>query len=82
MNLSLILALVWMLVANVLAALPSNDNHWRRAYALIAVGVPLLAYVTWENGIWIGLIVLVAAMSLLRGPVIYLTRWVRGRLGV
>ena len=82
MNLSLILALVWMLVANVLAALPSNDNHWRRAYALIAVGVPLLAYVTWENGIWIGLIVLVAAMSLLRWPVIYLTRWVRGRLGV
>jgi len=77
MPLSLILACLWALAANFLAALPSKDNHWRRAYALIAVGVPILGYVTYEMGPWIGLLVLAAGMSVLRWPVIYLTRWVR-----
>lgn len=74
---SLTLAALWAVIANLLAILPSNDNHWRRAYALIAVGIPLLGYVTYENGPWIGLIVLVAGMSMLRWPVIYLSRWLR-----
>jgi len=74
---SLIAALVWLVVANVLAALPSNDNHWRRAYFLIAVGVPLLGWVTYENGMWIGLICLGAGVSMLRWPVRYLGRWVK-----
>jgi len=78
MSLSIILAALWALCANVLAMLPSRDNHWRRAYALIAVGIPILGYVTYENGPWIGLIVLLAGMSVLRWPVIYLTRWLRG----
>ena len=47
--------------------------HW----ALIAVGIPLVGYVTYENGPWIGLLVLAAGMSVLRWPVIYLTRWLR-----
>lgn len=78
MSLSIILAALWALCANVLAMLPSRDNHWRRAYALIACGIPILGYVTYENGPWIGLIVLLAGMSVLRWPVIYLTRWVKG----
>jgi len=80
MPLSLILACVWALVANFLAALPSKDNHWRRAYVLIAIGIPILGYVTYEMGPWIGLLVLAAGMSLLRWPVIYLSRWVRSHL--
>lgn len=78
MSMSLILAALWALSANVLAMLPSNDNHWRRAYVLIAVGIPILGYVTYQNGPWIGLIVLVAGMSVLRWPVYYLMRWVKG----
>lgn len=78
MTLSLILAALWALVANVLAMLPSKDNHWRRAYALIAIGIPLLGFVVYQNGPWIGLLVLLAAMSLLRWPVMYLGRWLRG----
>ena len=74
---SLILACIWAVAANVLAMTPSKDNHWRRAYVLIGVGIPLLGYVTYENGPWIGLVVLLAGMSVLRWPVIYLTRWVR-----
>ena len=78
MSLSLILAALWALSANVLAMLPSRDNHWRRAYILIAVGIPILGYVTYQNGPWIGLLVLVAGMSVLRWPMYYLLRWVKG----
>jgi len=80
MSLSLILAALWALAANVLALIPSRDNHWRRAYVLIAIGVPLLGYVTYENGLWWGLAVLLAGMSVLRWPVIYLSRWLRRQL--
>jgi membrane-bound metal-dependent hydrolase YbcI (DUF457 family) len=80
MSHSLVLAALWALAANLLALLPSRDNHWRRAYVLIALGIPLLGYVTYENGPLVGLIVLVAGMSVLRWPVIYLGRWVRTRI--
>lgn len=80
MSLSLILAAFWALIANILAMLPSKDNHWRRAYALIAVGIPILGYVTYQNGPWVGLAVLLAGMSMLRWPLIYLGRWTKQRL--
>ena len=79
MNASLVLAGLWAVVANVLAMTPSRDAHWRAAYVLIATGIPILGYVTYQNGPWIGLIVLAAAMSVLRWPVIYLVRWLRRR---
>lgn len=78
MSLSLILAALWAILANVLAMTPSKDNHWKRAYFLIAVGIPILGYVTYQNGPWYGLAVLLAGMSVLRWPVIYLGRWLRG----
>ncbi len=77
MSLPLILACLWLVVANVLAMIPSRDNHWTRAYVLMALGVPLLGWIGWEHGVWVALLVLVAAMSLLRWPVIYLLRWMR-----
>jgi hypothetical protein len=79
MNASLVLAGLWAVVANVLAMTPSRDAHWRAAYVLIATGIPILGYVTYQNGPWIGLIVLAAAMSVLRWPVICLIRWLRRR---
>ncbi|GAB4552772.1 MAG: hypothetical protein Tsb0024_20120 [Ruegeria sp.] len=77
MSWSIALAALWGVAANVLAMIPSKDNHWTRAYALIAVGIPILGYVTYENGPWVGLFVLAAGMSVLRWPVIYLGRWLR-----
>ena len=77
MSLSLILACAWALLANVLAVIPSRDNHWTRAYVLIALGIPLVGYVTYQNGPWVGLLVLFAGMSVLRWPLRYLFRWVR-----
>lgn len=80
MSLSLVLACVWAIVANVLAMLPSRRRHWPQAFALIAAGIPILGWVTWQNGAIVGLIVLVAGMSVLRWPVIYLGRWLRRRV--
>ncbi|MES0824703.1 DUF2484 family protein [Ruegeria sp. SCP11] len=80
MNWSIALAALWGIAANVLAMIPSKDSHWTRAYFLIAAGIPILGYVTLQNGPWVGLIVLVAGMSVLRWPVIYLTRWTKSKM--
>lgn len=80
MKLSLVLLFVWALAANLAAMIPSRDHHWRRAYVLIGLGIPLLGYVTYENGPVIGLLALAAGMSMLRWPVIYLGRWLRRRM--
>lgn len=77
MTLSLILSLLWVVAANVIGLFPSRRNHWPAAYVLIAVGVPLLGYVTYENGPFIGLLALAAGASILRWPVFYLWRWMR-----
>ncbi len=81
MTLSMVLAFLWFILANVLALLPSRDNHWTRAYILIALGVPLLGYLTYQNGALIGLIALAAGASILRWPVVYLGRWVKRVMG-
>ena len=77
MSLSLTLAFVWAIVANIVAMIPSKRHHWPQAYALIAVGVPLVGFVTYENGPWVGLIVLAAGASILRWPLIFLGRWIK-----
>jgi hypothetical protein len=41
---SLAVAFLWLVLANVIAMFPSRDHHWRSAYALIAIGVPLLGW--------------------------------------
>lgn len=75
--LSLAAAALWFLVATAIAFTPSRDYHWRAAYVLIAVGLPILAGVFWQSGLWAGLAVLAGALSILRWPAIYLLRWLR-----
>ncbi len=82
MNLSLILACLWCIAANVIAMFPSKNRHWPAAYALIAIGLPILGFVIWENGVGVGLVVLVAAASILRWPVRYFLRWCRRVAGI
>ncbi|MFT6225425.1 MAG: hypothetical protein ACJA1F_003289 [Paracoccaceae bacterium] len=79
MPVSLTLACLWVVVALVLALLPSKRNHWPAAYGLIVVGVPLLGYVTYENGPMIGLVCLAAGASVVRWPLMYLGRYLRRR---
>lgn len=72
----LMLAFLWLILANVIAMLPSRDHHWRAAYVLIALGIPLLGWVTYVDGPLWGLLLLAAGASVLRWPVIYLFRWI------
>lgn len=81
MSLSLTLACLWVVLACVGAMVPSRRSHWPFAYGLIAVGLPLLGFVTYQDGPWMGLLFLLFAGSILRWPLIYLVRWMRGRLG-
>lgn len=78
---ALVAALAWLVSANLIAMLPSKDHHWRNAYGLIAVGLPLLVWLTYANGPWWGLAFLIAAGSVLRWPLLYLWRWIRARVG-
>ncbi|WP_458790073.1 DUF2484 family protein [Yoonia sp. MH D7] len=74
---SLVGVALWVLAAMVLAMIPSRDNLWQRAYVLVGVGIPLLGWVTYQNGPLVGLLVLAAGASVLRWPLIYLGRWLR-----
>lgn len=75
----LALALLWLIAANVIAMLPSRDRHWTAAYILITLGIPILGWATWTNGPWVGLALMAAGASVLRWPLIYLWRWIRGK---
>lgn len=81
MMLPLALCLIWLIAANVIAMFPSRDYHWRAAYVLIALGVPLLGWVTYVHGPIVGMVVLAAGASILRWPVVYFWRWLRRQLG-
>ena len=70
-------AFLWLIVANIVAMFPSRDQHWTFAYVMIALGIPILGWVTWESGpIW-GMALLAAGASVLRWPVIFLWRGLR-----
>lgn len=78
---SIALVCIWVITANFIAMLPSKSHHWKAAYALIAIGCPILGYVTYQNGPWVGLIAFAAGVSVLRWPVFYLWKWIKRRLG-
>lgn len=80
MTLSVLLLCLWVLLAFVMAAIPSTDNHWRRAYVLMALGAPLLIFLIWEGGVLMGLVGVAVAVSVFRWPVVYLWRKLRRAL--
>lgn len=81
MSLSIVAALIWMLIVNIRAMFPSKDNHWKFAYAMIALGVPILIWVYLDHGLILAAVLLVGAMWVMRWPVIYLSRWIRRKVG-
>ncbi|MDO6797305.1 DUF2484 family protein [Shimia thalassica] len=81
MTLSITLALIWLVVVNLRGMFPSKDNHWRFAYFMIVLGVPLIGVIWYQHGFWLALVFLLMAMWVMRWPVIYLGRWVRRKIG-
>lgn len=73
---------LWVVVAFTMAAIPSNDSHWRRAYVLMALGAPLLLLLVWEGGWRMGLLGLVVGGLVLRWPLRYLWRWIKRQAGL
>ena len=80
MTAALIAAFLWLIAANEIAMFPSRDHHWTNAYILIAIGVPILGWVTFTGGPLWGLAVLIGGASVLRWPLIYLWRWMRRQM--
>lgn len=80
MTAALIAAFLWLIAANVIAMFPSRDHHWTNAYILIAIGVPILGWVSFTGGPLWGLAVLIGGASVLRWPLIYLWRWMRRQM--
>lgn len=74
---ALIAACLWLITANIAALLPSQDNHWRRAYGLIAVAVPLTLWLWLTTGPLWALLFIAMAASVLRWPLRYAWRWLR-----
>ena len=73
--LPLTLGCLWLIVANLIAVLPTRDHHWRAAYALMAAGLPLLIWITaTQQALWSAAFLLAAA-SILRWPLWHLWRW-------
>lgn len=80
MSLSVTLGLGWLVLANLIAMFPSRHHHWPAAYALIAVGLPLIVWIFATEPWWVGVALLLGAASVLRWPVRYLGRWLRRRV--
>ena len=76
---SILLAGLWVVAATAIALMPQR-THWPGAVALIVTGVPLLGYLTYENGPLAGLIGLAAGASVLRWPLFYLGKWLRQKV--
>ena len=77
MNGAIAVGCVWLIAANVTAMFPSKDHHWRNAYMLIAVGLPLVVWIALAAGWLMAAVFLGAGASVLRWPVIYLGRRLR-----
>ncbi len=74
----IVAGLVWLVAANVLGMFPSRDHHWRNAYRLIGIGIPILGWITWQSGPLLGLLFLAGGASVLRWPVWFLWKWLKG----
>lgn len=79
MTSALTAALIWLVVANATGFFPSRDHHWRAAYVLIACGIPILGWVTKTNGPVVGMIIFAMGASILRWPLVYFWRWIKGK---
>jgi hypothetical protein len=67
---------LWLVVANVIAMLPTRDSHWTSAYILMALAIPLVIWLWVTSGPVMVCAFVLAAMSILRWPMIYMYRWI------
>lgn len=78
MSAAFVATCLWFVGANLAAMLPSRDRHWTAACLLIACGVPLLGWLTMAHGPVAGMLALGGGASVLRWPLVFLMRRLRG----
>lgn len=78
MSAALILSCVWVLAAAATAMLPM-----RRQYApgitLLVLAPVLIGWLGWTHGLWVGVIALLAFLSMFRNPLIYFAKKAMGK---
>ena len=67
----------WVVLAQILQSIPSRDNHWGRAYFLIAVGIPTLGIATYSGGVWAAVLGLGVGIAVLRWPLYRGVNWLK-----
>lgn len=82
MSASILLACLWLVIANVIALFPSKRKHWPAAYVLMPIGGLIVGFVTYQHGALTGVVVLLAGAWIVRWPVIYFTRWLARLTGL
>lgn len=77
MPLSLILAFIWVVASAITAMLPMRRQYIPAVTLLILI-IPLLIFVGYQNGWWVSLIAVFAAISMFRHPLRYIIRKMLG----
>lgn len=76
----LIALCLWIVLAWLLMVVLTARQSWPAAYGLIAIGLPVVVWLGWSMGwFWAGVGAGVMLL-VLRWPVIYLGRWLRGKM--
>ncbi|KJZ20519.1 DUF2484 family protein [Loktanella sp. S4079] len=70
---------LWWVMAIVMRLLPTTDNHWTRAYILIALGIPLVIWVWIAFNPLVAFFVFLSGCSVVRWPIYYFYLWLRRR---
>jgi hypothetical protein len=78
---ALVALCLWVVAAWLLMISTTAKQSWPAAYGLIAVGLPLLGWLWVEGGPLQAAVGLIVMGSVLRWPVRYVWRWLRGRTG-
>ncbi|NBZ87036.1 DUF2484 family protein [Stagnihabitans tardus] len=79
---SIVAGCLWVVLAQVLSMFPSRDYHWRAAYGLMALAVPVVAWLWVSQGWGAVAVFALAAGSILRWPLRCGVRWMTGgRIG-
>ena len=77
MSLPAILACLWVLAATATAALPMR-RQYVPGIALLLLAPLLILWLSIVHGVWIGLVALLAFVSMFRNPLRYLLARLRG----
>lgn len=79
MNVSLIVAFVWVVAATITALLPMR-HQYRSGLTLLVLAPLVIGYLGYEFGIWLAIAATAGFVSMFRNPLIYFVKRALGRV--